>query len=117
MTLACQIMVDGHGVAWSWHQAVERMAGQLASLDNPLLATWASDLRDIGRRVLAQIDPPMAATMAAGMTPPLAAALATWLFRGRFSVEEREASGAAAVLGLAFVTEGAFRLRRGIPSG
>ena len=56
--------------------------------------------------IASQVYTPMAATMAAGMTPPLAAALATWLFRGRFSVEEREASGAAAVLGLAFVTEG-----------
>ncbi|BBC71985.1 PTS fructose transporter subunit IIBC [Altererythrobacter sp. B11] len=50
---------------------------------------------------------PMAAVMAAGMCPPLAAALATRLFRSRFSPEEREAGGAAAVLGLAFVTEGA----------
>lgn len=50
---------------------------------------------------------PMAAVMAAGMCPPLAAALATRLFRSRFSTEEREAGGATAVLGLAFVTEGA----------
>lgn len=50
---------------------------------------------------------PMAAVMAAGMCPPLAAALATRLFSNRFSTEEREAGGAAAVLGLAFVTEGA----------
>ncbi|MFT4055441.1 MAG: fructose-specific PTS transporter subunit EIIC [Novosphingobium sp.] len=50
---------------------------------------------------------PMAATMAAGMTPPLAVALATRLFRDRFTAEEREAGGAAAVLGLAFITEGA----------
>lgn len=50
---------------------------------------------------------PMAATMAAGMTPPLGIALACWLFRSRFTAEEREASKAAAVLGLAFITEGA----------
>ncbi|WDD91446.1 PTS fructose-like transporter subunit IIB [Burkholderia sp. FERM BP-3421] len=50
---------------------------------------------------------PMAATMAAGMTPPLGIALATWLFRARFSPEEREAGNAAAVLGIAFITEGA----------
>ncbi|MFD2134493.1 PTS fructose transporter subunit IIC [Novosphingobium resinovorum] len=36
---------------------------------------------------------PMAATMAAGMTPPLAVALATRLFRDRFTAEEREAEG------------------------
>ncbi|WP_089342158.1 fructose-specific PTS transporter subunit EIIC [Burkholderia singularis] len=50
---------------------------------------------------------PMAATMAAGMTPPLGIALATWLFRSRFGAEEREAGNAAAVLGIAFITEGA----------
>lgn len=50
---------------------------------------------------------PMAAVMAAGMTPPLGIALAARLFPGRFTGEEREASKAAAVLGLAFITEGA----------
>lgn len=50
---------------------------------------------------------PMAAAMAAGMTPPLAAALATRLFKSRFTTEEYEAGGAAFVLGLAFVSEGA----------
>ncbi|WP_313808758.1 fructose-specific PTS transporter subunit EIIC [Sphingobium sp.] len=57
--------------------------------------------------IASQVYTPMAATMAAGMTPPLAVALATRLFRNRFTTEEHEASGAAAVLGLAFVTEGA----------
>ncbi|WP_198971685.1 PTS fructose transporter subunit IIC [Xylophilus sp. ASV27] len=50
---------------------------------------------------------PMAATMAAGMVPPLGIALACWVFRSRFSAEDREASKAVAVLGLAFITEGA----------
>jgi PTS system fructose-specific IIC component len=57
--------------------------------------------------IASEVYTPMAATMAAGMTPPLAVALAARLFRNRFTIEEREASGAAAVLGLAFVTEGA----------
>ena len=57
--------------------------------------------------VASQVYTPMAATMAAGMTPPLGIALATWLFRDRFTVEEREAGAAAAVLGMAFITEGA----------
>jgi PTS system fructose-specific IIC component len=57
--------------------------------------------------VASQVYTPMAATMAAGMTPPLGIALATWLFRNRFTAEEREAGGAAAVLGMAFITEGA----------
>lgn len=50
---------------------------------------------------------PMAAVMAAGMTPPLGLALASMLFKNRFSVEEREAGKAAAVLGISFITEGA----------
>ncbi|VEB43971.1 EIIBC-Fru [Chromobacterium violaceum] len=49
----------------------------------------------------------MAAVMAAGMTPPLGIALATRLFRDRFTVDEHEAGKAAAVLGLAFISEGA----------
>lgn len=54
-----------------------------------------------------QVYMPMAAAMAAGMTPPLAAALATRLFKSRFTAEEREAGSAAFVLGLAFISEGA----------
>ena len=49
----------------------------------------------------------MAAVMAAGMTPPLGLALATILFRGKFSVAEHEAGKAAWVLGASFITEGA----------
>lgn len=56
MTLASQRMVAGHGVAWSWHEAVEMKANQLASNANPLIAARAIDLRDIGQRVLANID-------------------------------------------------------------
>lgn len=50
---------------------------------------------------------PMAATMAAGMTPPLAIFCATILFKNRFTEEERQAGKAAGVLGLSFITEGA----------
>ncbi|KQT46483.1 PTS fructose transporter subunit IIBC [Methylobacterium sp. Leaf456] len=53
------------------------------------------------------VDAPMAAVMLGGMTPPLGIALATRLFPNRFSGPEREAGGAAAVLGAAFITEGA----------
>jgi PTS system fructose-specific IIC component len=53
------------------------------------------------------VDAPMAAVMAAGMTPPLGIALATMLFKSRFDDEEREAGKAAFALGLAFITEGA----------
>lgn len=50
---------------------------------------------------------PMAAVMAAGMTPALGLGLAAYLFKNRFDAEEREARGPALVLGLAFITEGA----------
>jgi PTS system fructose-specific IIC component len=50
---------------------------------------------------------PMAAVIAAGMTPPLGLALATILFKSRFDLEEREAGGPALILGLSFITEGA----------
>jgi len=50
---------------------------------------------------------PMAAVMAAGMTPPLALALGTVLFKNRFSKDEADAGKAAWVLGASFITEGA----------
>jgi fructose PTS system EIIBC or EIIC component len=56
-------------------------------------------------------DPPnleiMAAVMAAGMTPPLALALATVVRKHLFSDAERKAGEAAWLLGASFVTEGA----------
>lgn len=50
---------------------------------------------------------PMAAVMAAGMTPPLGLALATFLSKRQFNQEEREAGKVATVLGISFITEGA----------
>lgn len=57
--------------------------------------------------IASNVTEPMAAVMCAGMTPPLALAIASKLFPSRFTAEEREAGNAAFVLGLAFVTEGA----------
>jgi fructose PTS system EIIBC or EIIC component len=57
--------------------------------------------------IVSQVYAPMAAVMAAGMVPPLGLALATVLFKNRFSLDEREAGGATAVLGISFITEGA----------
>ncbi|SHJ36312.1 PTS system D-fructose-specific IIB component (F1P-forming), Frc family (TC 4.A.2.1.1)/PTS system D-fructose-specific IIC component (F1P-forming), Frc family (TC 4.A.2.1.1) [Malonomonas rubra DSM 5091] len=54
-----------------------------------------------------QIYGPMAAIMAAGMVPPLGLALAATLFKNRFTDDEQEASKAAFVLGISFITEGA----------
>ena len=49
---------------------------------------------------------PMAAVMAAGMTPPLGVWLATLLGPKKFTKEERDAGKAASVLGISFITEG-----------
>ena len=57
ITLTCQLMVEGHGVAWSWAEAINRMAARLSALGNPVLAARAADLRDVGRRVLGLLDP------------------------------------------------------------
>ncbi|WP_199620246.1 PTS fructose transporter subunit IIC [Paenibacillus alkalitolerans] len=50
---------------------------------------------------------PMAAVMAAGMTPPLGLWLATLIAPRKFTREEKEAGKAASVLGISFITEGA----------
>jgi len=50
---------------------------------------------------------PMAAVMAAGMTPPLGLALATTLKKELFTEDEIEAGKAAWILGISFITEGA----------
>ena len=49
----------------------------------------------------------MAAVMAAGMVPPLAMALATFVRPALFSEPERENGRAAVLLGLSFISEGA----------
>src|SRR5699024_4371895 len=48
----------------------------------------------------------MAAVMGAGMVPPLGIALATTLFKNRFTQQEREAGKTSYVLGACFITEG-----------
>lgn len=50
---------------------------------------------------------PMAATMAAGMVPPIGLGIACLLARRKFAQSEREAGKAALVLGLCFISEGA----------
>jgi PTS system fructose-specific IIC component len=54
-----------------------------------------------------QVYGPMAAVMAAGMTPPLGLWLATLVAKHKFTEEEREAGKVAGVLGISFITEGA----------
>ncbi len=49
----------------------------------------------------------MAAVMIGGMVPPLAIALATYLFKDRFTEDERKTGPTNVIMGLAFITEGA----------
>ena len=49
----------------------------------------------------------MAAVMTGGMTPPCAIALATILFKKKFTKTERESGPTNFIMGLAFITEGA----------
>ncbi|MCW2996579.1 MAG: fructose transporter subunit [Solirubrobacterales bacterium] len=77
------------------------MAFDMGGPLNKVAYAFAVGLIDTGIRE------PMAAVMAAGMTPPLGLALATVLFRNRWLPEEREAGKPAWALGLAFITEGA----------
>ena len=49
----------------------------------------------------------MAAVMIGGMIPPCAIALATLLFKDKFTKEERNAGPTNFIMGLAFITEGA----------
>ena len=50
---------------------------------------------------------PMAAIMAAGMVPPLGIAIATTVFKKKFSQQDREAGKVNYIMGLSFITEGA----------
>ena len=77
------------------------MAFDMGGPLNKVAYAFAVGLIDAG------VTEPMAAVMAAGMTPPLGLALATVLFRRHWVPEEREAGKPAWVLGLSFITEGA----------
>lgn len=50
---------------------------------------------------------PMAAIMAGGMVPPLGTAIATTLFKNKFSADERKAGITNYIMGACFITEGA----------
>lgn len=77
------------------------MAFDMGGPVNKAAYTFSTAL--IGSNIFA----PMAAVMAAGMTPPIAIFVATLIFKTRFSAEERQAGKAAGVLGISFITEGA----------
>jgi fructose PTS system EIIBC or EIIC component len=50
---------------------------------------------------------PHAAIMAGGMVPPLGMAIATTLFKNKFTRQERETGKTCYAMGLSFITEGA----------
>ena len=50
---------------------------------------------------------PHAAVMAGGMVPPLGIAIATTIFKNKFTKDEREAGKVCYIMGLSFITEGA----------
>jgi phosphocarrier protein FPr len=45
-------IASGQSAGWAWQQTIEEEAESLARLDDPLLAARATDLRDVGTRVL-----------------------------------------------------------------
>jgi multiphosphoryl transfer protein len=53
LKLASDGIAGGSGAAYSWREAFTKYAAQLEGLDNPLLRERATDIRDVGRRVLA----------------------------------------------------------------
>ena len=77
------------------------MAFDMGGPVNKAVSTFAIGLMSTG------VYAPIAACMVAGMTPPLGLALATVLYKNKFTVEEREAGKACWVLGLSYITEGA----------
>jgi len=50
-------LLQGHGLAWSWQRATIETSARMQAQNNPKLASRAADIRDVGLRVLAHIDP------------------------------------------------------------
>ncbi len=48
-------IAQGESAGWAWRETVEAEADSLAKLDDPLLAGRATDLRDVGTRVLRRL--------------------------------------------------------------
>lgn len=77
------------------------MAADMGGPVNKAVSTFSIGLMSAG------INAPIAACMVAGMTPPLGLALATILFKKRFTPEERAAGKSCWILGISYITEGA----------
>jgi len=50
-------LLQGHGLAWSWQRAYIETSARMQAQNNPMLASRAADISDVGLRVLAHIDP------------------------------------------------------------
>ncbi len=48
-------IAQGESAGWAWRETIEEEAESLAKLDDPLLAGRATDLRDVGTRVLRRL--------------------------------------------------------------
>lgn len=57
----------------------------------------------------------IAAAMAGGMVPPIAIALATIFFKGKFTKNEQKTTATNIIMGLSFITEGAIPFAAGDP--
>lgn len=77
------------------------MAADMGGPINKSISTFSIGLMSAG------VNAPIAACMVAGMTPPLGLALATVLFKKKFTEEERTAGKSCWVLGASYITEGA----------
>ena len=77
------------------------MAADMGGPINKSISTFSIGLMSAG------VNAPIAACMAAGMTPPLGLALATILFKKKFTQEERTSGQSCWVLGASYITEGA----------
>ncbi|HJC31953.1 MAG TPA: fructose-specific PTS transporter subunit EIIC [Candidatus Anaerobutyricum faecale] len=57
----------------------------------------------------------MAAVMVGGMVPPIAIAIASWVFKNKFSDNDRKAAPVNAIMGLCFISEAAIPYAAGDP--
>ena len=77
------------------------MASDMGGPINKSISTFSIGLMSAG------INGPIAACMAAGMVPPLGLALATVLFKDKFTKEEKIQGQSCWILGASYITEGA----------
>lgn len=57
----------------------------------------------------------MAAVMVAGMVPPIAIAIASWVFKNKFTDNDRKTAPVNAIMGLCFISEAAIPYAAGDP--